>query len=79
MVMYPRCDDTILKARGDCVDSSAGPRLVPRGEVLPDALAKASGSNARELLVMRQENTSVIASTVPLSGPVVYEYRLAHR
>jgi len=28
---------------------------------------------------MRQENTSVIASTVPLTGPVVYEYRLAHR
>jgi Domain of unknown function (DUF4384) len=79
VVLHPRCDDTILKARGDCVDSSAGPRLVPRGEALPDVLAQVSGSNRPDLLVMRQENTSVIASTVPLTGPVVYEYRLAHK
>lgn len=78
IVLHPRCDDTILKARGDCVDSSAGPRLVPR-ELLPDALAQASGSGQQDLLLMRQENTSVIASKVPLTGPVVYEYRLAHR
>ena len=79
IVLHPRCDDTILKARGDCVDSSAGPRLVPRGEVLPDTLAQAFGPGRPDLLVMRQENTSVIASTVPLTGPVIYEYRLAHR
>ena len=36
--LIPRCDDTILKSRGDCVDSSAGPKLVPRGEV-PQNLA----------------------------------------
>jgi len=77
--LRPRCDDTLLKARGDCIDSSAGPRLVPRGETLPDALAQVTGSTSLDLLVMRQENTSVIASTVPLTGPVVYEYRLAHR
>jgi hypothetical protein len=79
VILHPRCDDTILKARGDCVDSSAGPRLVPRGEPLPSSIAQASGAKVPELLVMRQENTSVIASTVPLTGPVVYEYRLAHR
>jgi len=77
--LHPRCDDTILKARGDCVDSSAGPRLVPREEILPEALSQASGPQRPNLLVMRQENTSVIASTVPLTGPVIYEYRLAHR
>ena len=79
MILHPRCDDTILKARGDCVDSSAGPRLVPRDEPLPDALAQDVGPKRPDLLVMRQENSSVIASTVPLNGPVVYEYRLAHR
>jgi hypothetical protein len=79
ITLHPRCDDTILKARGDCVDSSAGPRLVPRGELLPDGLPQASGSSQPDLFLMRQENTSVIASTVPLTGPVVYEYRLAHR
>jgi hypothetical protein len=79
VTLHPRCDDTILKARGDCVDSSAGPRLVPRGEPLPDALAKASGAIRPDLLLMRQENTAVIASPVPLTGPVIYEFRLAHR
>jgi len=33
----------------------------------------------RDLLFMRQKNTAVISSPVPLEGPVVYEYRLAHR
>lgn len=81
ITLHPRCDDTILRARGDCVDSSAGPRLVPRGEVLPDELAKAQGTAAsqQDLLLMRQENAAVIASTVPLTGPVIYEFRLAHR
>ncbi len=79
VTLHPRCDDTILRARGDCVDSSAGPRLVPRGEPLPDALAQAAGASHPDLLLMRQENTAVIASPVPLTGPVVYEFRLAHR
>jgi Domain of unknown function (DUF4384) len=79
VVLHPRCDDTILKARGDCVDSSAGPRLVPRGELLPEGLNQPAASDSPDLLVIRQENTSVIASTVPLNGPVIYEYRLAHR
>jgi Domain of unknown function (DUF4384) len=66
--LEPRCDDAILKARGDCVDSSAGPRLEP------------PATNSRpDLLLMRQENTAVFASKEPLKGPVVFEYRLAHR
>ena len=39
----PRCDDSILKARGDCIDSSAGPKLVPREVDLPQPLADAAG------------------------------------
>jgi hypothetical protein len=78
--LIPRCDDTILKSRGDCVDSSAGPKLVPRGEVLPQNLADSGlGREQRDLLFMRQKNIAVISSPVPLGGPVIYEYRLAHR
>lgn len=75
----PRCDDTILKARGDCIDSSAGPKLVPRGVELPQPLADAAGQGRRDLLFMRQEGKSVISSPVPLTGPVIYEFRLAHK
>jgi hypothetical protein len=28
---------------------------------------------------MRQQNTAVISSPVPLTGPVIYEFQLAHR
>jgi hypothetical protein len=30
-------------------------------------------------LLLRQKDTSVVSSPVPLAGPVVYEFRLAHR
>jgi hypothetical protein len=79
-VLIPRCDDTILKSRGDCVDPSAGPKLVPRGEPLPQNLAAPEiGREQRDLLFLRQKNTAVISSPVPLAGPVIYEFRLAHR
>jgi hypothetical protein len=79
LTLIPRCDDTLLKARGDCIDTSAGPKLVPRGEPLPDNLAAAADQGRRDLLFMRQKDTAVIASTEPLTGPVIYEFRLAHR
>jgi hypothetical protein len=78
--LIPRCDDTILKSRGDCVDPSAGPKLVPRDEPLPQNLtAPEIGREPRDLLFLRQKNTAVISSPVPLAGPVIYEFRLAHR
>lgn len=77
--LMPRCDDTILKARGECVDPTAGPKLVPRGEALPQNLAQGLDKEQRDLLFVRQKNTAVISSPVPLAGPVIYEYRLAHR
>ena len=78
--LIPRCDDTILKSRGDCVDPAAGPKLVPRGEPLPQNLTRPEiGREQRDLLFLRQKNTAVISSPVPLAGPVIYEFRLAHR
>ena len=76
--LLPRCDDTLFRSRGECIDTSAGPKLIPRGEPLPGNLAGVE-KDTRELLIMRQKNTSVVASPVPLTGPVVYEFRLAHR
>jgi hypothetical protein len=79
LTLIPRCDDTVLKSRGDCVDNSAGPRLVPRGEAVPQNLADAAAHGQRDLLFMRNQNTAVISSPVPLTGPVIYEFHLAHR
>jgi hypothetical protein len=52
--------------------------MVDANEKLPDNLTGVR-ANARELLVIRDNEKSVIASPAPLSGPAVYEFRLAHK
>ena len=76
--LIPRCDDVILQARNECIDHAAGPRLMARGEELPQNL-KTVGTAPRDLLFMQQQGTSVISSPQPLTGPVIYEFRVAHR
>lgn len=65
--MTPRCDDTLFRARGACLDTSAGPQ--------PD---KDPGKKD-DVVLIREKEYSVIASTAPLKAPLVYEFRLAHR
>ena len=62
--MKPRCDDNIFRARGACVDTAAGPQ---------------SSQSDEDLVFLRERQSSVVASRVPLKGPVVYEFYLAHR
>jgi hypothetical protein len=77
--LVPRCDDTILRARGDCIDHGAGLKLVPRDGPVPQNLVGAASRTPEGLLVLRQKDTSVVSWPVPLAEPVVYEFRLAHR
>ncbi|MEO7145107.1 MAG: DUF4384 domain-containing protein [Bryobacteraceae bacterium] len=77
--MHPRCDDTIFKARGDCVDSSAGPKQVSEAGQLPSNLRGLPTAGSRGLLFLQNENQLVVASPGPLFGPVVYEFQLSHR
>jgi hypothetical protein len=79
LTLTPRCDDAVFKARGDCIDHSAGLKLVPRGAELPKVLAQAAGESRRDLLFMRQQDKAVVSSPQPLTGPVIYEFRLAHK
>jgi hypothetical protein len=76
--LSPRCDDEIFRARGECVDSAAGPQGV-QPESLPGNLSATGAATPRDLLFMRKENTSVVASAGPLTGPVIYQFRLAHK
>jgi hypothetical protein len=76
--MHPRCDDSILKARGECIDDSAGVKPVKPGEALPSNLAGIAGATPRELLFMQEQGGTVLSSPTPLAGPVVYELRLSH-
>jgi hypothetical protein len=78
LTLMPRCDEGVMKARGDCVDSSAGPKLIPREIDLSKDLAAANAAS-HGLIFMREQNTAVISSPAPLTGPVIYEFQLAHR
>jgi hypothetical protein len=78
ITLIPRCDEGEMKARGDCIDSSAGPKLIPRDVDVSKDYAAANAAS-RDLLFMRQANTAVISSPAPLTGPVIYEFQLAHR
>jgi hypothetical protein len=77
--MTPRCDDALFRARGTCIDTSAGPKNVTSRELLPDNLAQVPSGGSGDLMFMRKQNTAVVSSPVPLKGPVIYEFHLAHR
>ena len=69
--LTPRCDDTVLKARGECVDSRAGlkPNPIP-------------GLTSRELFFVRKGDQSIV-SVPPVkaapSAPITYQFRIAHQ
>lgn len=74
----PRCDDAIFKSRGDCVDTSAGVKPLKEGEPVPKNLDSIAQPTPRELLFIQEKGATVVSSPAPLTGPVVYELRLAH-
>jgi hypothetical protein len=81
--MHPRCNDEIFKSRGDCVDPNAGPKRVDPSATLPgpvrDLLGDDSpGKASRDLNFTQKSSSSVVTSVSPMSGPVVYEFLLAH-
>ena len=81
--MHPRCDDAIFKSRGDCIDTQAGLKPVKPEDKLPDNMTGVVTATPRELLFIQDNSVGkesvVVSSPAPLSGPVVYELRLAHR
>jgi hypothetical protein len=77
--LIPRCDDAIFRARGQCIDSSAGPRQIDPAKPLPENMQGLPGVRSRELIIMKRQNQSVLSSAKPIDGPVIYEFRLAHR
>ena len=77
--LTPRCDDTILRARGDCVDTSAGLKPLAEGSGVPENLTGIPAAASRDLVFVRQAGASVVSAPSSLKGPVIFEFRLAHR
>ena len=76
--MTPRCDDKIFGARSRCIDSSAGPRN-PSDDSLPESLQSIPDRTRRELVIVQEKDGARVSSPEPLSGPVIYEFHVAHR
>jgi hypothetical protein len=76
--LIPRCDQSIFRARGLCIDSSAGPRNVADTRSLPSAISSVPHLTARELVIVQEKDKSRVSSPGKLTDPVVYEFRLAH-
>lgn len=77
--LVPRCDDAVFRARGECVDSTAGPRKIQDQSKLPPNLRAVPDLRSRELVFIREKNAAVVSSPAGATGPVVYEFRLAHK
>ncbi|MEQ1885336.1 MAG: DUF4384 domain-containing protein [Bryobacteraceae bacterium] len=81
--LKPRCDDSFFKARGECIDTTAGVKPVKPGESLPENLGTVAGATPRELIFIQENGQAkesvTLSSPSPLTGPVVYELRLSHR
>ncbi len=72
--LMPRCNDEMFRARGECVDATAGPKAA--GDSLPGTL---TGMKARDLFIIRKDKTSVVSSQEALDSPTVYEFHVAHK
>lgn len=77
--MKPRCDDSIFKARGECVDSTAGPAPLARDVPLPPQIKAAAKNAARDLVLEENDEDHSVKATAPLDKPAVYVFRLAHQ
>jgi Domain of unknown function (DUF4384) len=77
--MKPRCDDTLFRARGECLDSDSGARTVSPAEKLPSGVPTDSKIVSRDLTFVREARSTVILAKAPTDGYLVYEFRIAHR
>jgi len=76
--LKPRCDDAIFRARGECVDSTAGPAPLARDVPLPPQISTAAKNATRDLVLEEDNEDHSVKATAPLDKPAVYVFRLAH-
>ncbi len=76
--LKPRCNDEIFKARGECVDDSAGPASLARDVPLPPQISLAAPNISRDIVFDSGEGDTAVKATAPSDKPVVYTFRLAH-
>ena len=77
--MTPRCDDSIFRARGDCIDVTAGPHPVKTRDEIPESLSALVPAQPRELTMTRSGPATAVLVPGDSTEPLIYTFRLAHK
>jgi hypothetical protein len=77
--LLPRCDDAIFKARGECLDGSAGVAPLPPDAAVPRELVPLARTASRDIVLANDGDDTSIQSAPTAKLPLIYTFRLAHR
>jgi hypothetical protein len=77
--LLPRCDDAIFKARGECVDASAGAAPLPPDASVPRELVPLARTASRDIVLTDDGDDTGVQSAPNAKLPIIYTFRLAHR
>jgi hypothetical protein len=77
--LLPRCDDAIFKARGECLDGSAGVTPLAPGAEVPRELIPLARTASRDIVLANDGDDTAIQSAPTAKLPLIYTFRLAHR
>ena len=77
--LTPRCDPSQMQARGLCLDSDAGPRNVDDLSQAPNSITRTPELKARDITIIQRKDRTRLSAGTSLGGPLVYEFRLAHK
>jgi Domain of unknown function (DUF4384) len=76
--LLPRCNDEIFKARGECIDSSAGAKPLPPNAPVPRELVPFAKSAARDIILTDDGDGVTVKPAPSAKLPLIYTFRLAH-
>jgi hypothetical protein len=76
--LLPRCNDEIFKARGECIDSSAGAAPLPPDAPVPRELVPFAKSAARDIILTDDSDGVTVKPAPSAKLPLIYTFRLAH-
>jgi hypothetical protein len=77
--LKPRCNDQVFRARGECMDDSAGPAALAPDATLPAQLPPAAASASRDITFVQGGGSGPVTVAGPAAAPTIYTFRLAHR
>ena len=77
--LLPRCDDAVFKARGECVDVSAGVAPLAPNAPIPRELVPMARTASRDIVLTDDDGDRTVQSAPTAKLPIMYTFRLAHR